>query len=156
MGAKFAFLVIAAVAPFGFFGATADAACNPIHRGEADCPDYTAPATTAVPGPSIDGSTLVVGGTATTLFGGVVPANGFMIGLPVPYNTSPGPWCNITDNGPAASDKGFFVGAATGSGQLVFSVPTFVTPPGYKPIGPGSIFCQNSSNSQIWIEARAW
>jgi hypothetical protein len=61
MGAKIAFLAIAVLAPFGYVGATADAACSPGHRGEADCPDYTAPATTAVPGPSIDGSTFVVG-----------------------------------------------------------------------------------------------
>jgi|HubBroStandDraft_6_1064221.scaffolds.fasta_scaffold214079_2 hypothetical protein len=156
MSRKLAFTLIAASVQFSVFGPAAHASCDPAHRGEAGCPDYTAPATTAVPGPSIDGSTLVVGGSPTTLFGGVVPTNGFMIGLPIPYDTSPGPWCNIRDNGPASSDKGFFVGAATGSGPLVFSVPTFVTPLGYKPMGPVSIFCENSSNSEIWIEARAW
>jgi hypothetical protein len=128
MSRKLAFTLIAASVQFSVFGPAAHASCDPAHRGEAGCPDYTAPATTAVPGPSIDGSTLVVGGSPTTLFGGVVPTNGFMIGLPIPYDTSPGPWCNIRDNGPASSDKGFFVGAATGSGPLVFSVPTFVTP----------------------------
>jgi len=49
-----AFAFTAALIPN--FGAAAKAACNPAQIGTADCPDYTAPAAMAVPGPSTDGS----------------------------------------------------------------------------------------------------
>jgi hypothetical protein len=54
---KLAFTLIVAFVPFGIFGSAAHGACNPSHIGmSADCPDYTAPATTAVRGLSVDGT----------------------------------------------------------------------------------------------------
>jgi hypothetical protein len=53
---KLAFTLIVAFVPFGTFGSAVHAACNPGQIGtSADCPDYTAPSTTAVPGPSMGG-----------------------------------------------------------------------------------------------------
>src|SRR6516165_3884849 len=53
--------------------------CPPGQSGSAQCPVYVAPATTAVPKPSMDGSTVITCGVATTLFNGAVPPNGFMV-----------------------------------------------------------------------------
>ena len=50
---KLAFTLIVAVVPFGIFGSDAKADCNPSQTGMPGCPAYTAPATTAVPGPSL-------------------------------------------------------------------------------------------------------
>src|ERR1700751_1559168 len=77
---KLAFTLIVAFVPFGTFGSAVHAACNPGQIGvSADCPDYTAPATTAVPGPSMDGTNVVPPAITTTLFKGIVPPNGFMV-----------------------------------------------------------------------------
>jgi hypothetical protein len=79
-----------------------------------------APAAPAVHHGSTDGSTTVTCGTSTMLFGGAVPANGFMVG-------ATGYTMFVNDNGPAAQSpqQGFYV---PGVG--------FITPPGYKPMGP--------------------
>jgi hypothetical protein len=146
---KLAFRLIVAVAPCGSFASPAHAACTPSQVGTANCPDYTAPATTAVPGPSMDGSTVIAaGGISVTLFNGVVPPNGFMVQI---NNTSSvGNVCNINDNGPASTQStGFLIGGI----WVATPLPNiFITPPGYKPMGPVSIMCSGS----IHIEARGW
>jgi hypothetical protein len=127
--------------------------CDP--GSEAACPEYTAPATTAVPGPSMDGSSYVLGEQETMLFRGATPPNGFMIQL---YGNNGS--CVVNDNGEAGPPgnmnnipAGFLIeaGNTTGSSPGVPN-PIFVTPPGYKPIGPVSIFCYQTAN----IAARAW
>ena len=132
------------------FAAAAHAACNPGQIGtSADCPDYTAPATTAVPGASMDGSVAIQGGVTTTLFNGTVPLNGFMVQF---YNAP----CLVNDNGPAFSSNpgpnqmpgGFISGGNTGQ----FSPSIFVTAPGYKPMGPVTVYCGGPN----LVEARAW
>lgn len=103
--------------------------CTPGKAGQAGCPVYTAPAATAVPGPSWDGSTQVIGNTPTTLFNGAVPPNGFMLQATNAICLSA---CTFTDNLQATP-------FSLQLGQI------FVTPPGYKPIGPVSIFCPSDS-----------
>src|ERR1700746_328859 len=132
------------------FGAAAHAACNPGQLGmSADCPDYTAPATTAVPGPSMDGSMAIQGGVTTTLFNGIVPPNGFMVQF---YFSA----CLVNDNGPAFSSNpgpNQMPGGFTASGGNGVSAPSiFITPPGYKPIGPVTVYCGGPN----LVEARAW
>jgi hypothetical protein len=74
-----------------------------------------------------DGSgTVAAGGTAQTLFGGAVPANGFL----VQNNSSAALW--ICDTG-AASNGG-------ASLQLAANGGIFATPSGYKPAGPVSLY----------------
>ena len=129
--------------------------CDP--GSEAKCPEFTAPATTAVPGPAIDGSIFLtstyVQGTSVTLFGGTTPPNGFMISA-----TSGGfGFCWVNDNGPANSNAGFILTitgqASDNNGSHVPAVPPFVTPPGYKPMGPVSIAC---GINPVFVEARGW
>jgi hypothetical protein len=146
---KLAFTLIVAFVPFGSLGSAAHEACNPSQIGSANCPDYTAPATTAVPGPSMDGSTAAVGPTSRTLFNGVVPPNGFMVQINQP--SSIGQICNINDNGPASIETpaGFLIGGIWVNTPLP---NTFITPPGYKPMGPVNISCTGS----LYIEARGW
>jgi hypothetical protein len=81
----------------GVSHATAQEPCLAYQRGTVGCPGYGAPAATAVPGPSMDGGVAgVSGGSSTTLFGGKVPPNGFMVrvfsgngyGLTIPYSGS--------------------------------------------------------------------
>ena len=61
--------------------ATSTTTCNSSTRGTIGCPNYTAPAATAVPGASMDGSMKVPAGTSTVLllFKGAVPPNAFMV-----------------------------------------------------------------------------
>ena len=148
---KFAATLVVALVPFGIFTSAGHAACNPGNTGTADCPAYTAPATTAVPGPSMDGSMVVVaGGIAQTLFNGVVPPNGFMV--QINDVAAIGNRCWITDHGPATFEfpqTGFLVGGVWVASPLP---NTFTTPPGYKPMGPVSIICTGS----LVIAARGW
>src|SRR4051794_9279242 len=89
-----AFIVAVFIAP------TAHAEQKSCHPSSgAKCPEFTAPAITAVPGPAMDGSMFLtstyVSDTAVTLFGGQVPPNGFMISA-----TSGGfGFCHVNDNG---------------------------------------------------------
>jgi hypothetical protein len=114
-------------------------------RGTPNCPTYTAPAATALPGASMDGSMNVPAATSTVLFKGAVPPNAFMIRT---YDYG----CVVNDNGPAAANPR--------SGFLVLNDPapqpaptgTFITPAGYKPIGPVSIWCPDA----VYVAARAW
>ena len=74
-----------------------------------------------------DGSgTVATGGSAQTLFGGIVPTNGFL----VQNNSAAALW--ISD-----------VGAASAGGasiQLAANGDTFATPSGYKPAGAVSLY----------------
>jgi hypothetical protein len=64
------------------------------HESSPSCPNYTAPAATAVPSTSMDGSMTVAAATSTTLFKGAVPPNAFMVRA---YINA----CVVNDNGPA-------------------------------------------------------
>jgi hypothetical protein len=148
---RLAFTLIVAFVPFGTFGSAAHAACNPGQLGtSADCPEYTAPSTTAVPGPSM-GATVNVGPAPTTLFDGVVPPNGFMAQINQP--SSVGNICNINDNGPASNGGAGPNGFLFGGIWITTPLPNiFVTPPGYKPMGPLSIACTGGGH----VEVRGW
>jgi hypothetical protein len=99
----------------------------------------------------MDGSmTVPQGGVAVTLFNGVTPPNGFMVQINAP--NALGNTCNISDNLPATIQSpqvGFLIGGVFNTTPLP---NTFITPPGYKPIGPVSIMCTGS----IAIAARGW
>jgi hypothetical protein len=123
----------------GAIGAALGAACNNNTRGSAICPTT-----------SMDGSMMVAGATATTLFNGKVPPNGFMVQI---YQ---GQQCMVSDNGPA-SGAGIIIGGGPPAGlMLIFDGyginATYTTPPGYKPIGPVSVWCDNSG----YVAAKGW
>jgi hypothetical protein len=87
-----------------------------------------------------DGSgTLATGGSAQTLFGGIVPANGFL----VQNNSSAALW--ISDVGVAA--------AGGGSIQLAANGGIFATPSGYKPAGAVSLYGATTGQA---FAARRW
>jgi hypothetical protein len=87
-----------------------------------------------------DGSgTVASGGNAQTLFGGAVPANGFL----VQNNSSAALW--VCDTG-AASNGG-------ASLQLAANGGIFATPSGYKPAGPVSLY--DGTTGQAFA-ARRW
>jgi hypothetical protein len=87
-----------------------------------------------------DGSgTLAAGGSAQTLFGGLVPANGFLV-----QNNSAGVlW--VSDVGTASAGGASIQLAATGG--------TFATPSGYKPAGAVSLFGATTGQT---FAARRW
>jgi hypothetical protein len=86
-----------------------------------------------------DGSgAIAAGGSAQSLFGGIVPQNGFL----VQNNSSGNLW--ISDVGVASSGG---ASLQLGLGAL------FVTPPGYKPAGAVSIF--GPTTGQVFA-ARRW
>jgi hypothetical protein len=87
-----------------------------------------------------DGSgTLATGGSAQTLFGGIVPTNGFL----VQNNSSAALW--ISDVGAAA--------AGGASLQLAANGGVFATPSGYKPAGAVSLFGATTGQA---FAARRW
>lgn len=87
-----------------------------------------------------DGSGAVsAGGSAQTLFGGIVPANGFL----VQNNSSAVLW--VSDVGAAAAGGGSIQVAANGG--------VFTTPPGYKPSGAVSLFGATTGQA---FAARRW
>ena len=152
-------LAIIATVSLDTFG-PAHAGCNPAQLGTAACPEFTAPATTAVPGPSIDGSLNTGNNNPVVLFGGKVPPNGYMVQI-----LANGESCFINDDGPAGPPanvvsggfllpNGFAVPVpAINAGFPPPPVATFVTPPGYKPMGPVSVWCAGNGAA---IEARSW
>lgn len=87
-----------------------------------------------------DGSgTIANGGTPQTLFGGVIPTNGYFIQ-------------NNSDTDMYIND----VGAASSSGasiKLAATGGSWTTPTGYKPPGLVSIFCATSTKA---FAARRW
>src|SRR6266702_349749 len=87
-----------------------------------------------------DGSgTLATGGSAQTLFGGIVPTNGFL----VQNNSSAVLW--ISDVGVAS--------AGGASVQLAANGGIFATASGYKPAGPVSLFGATTGQA---FAARRW
>lgn len=87
-----------------------------------------------------DGSgTVATGGNAQPLFGGLVPANGFL----VQNNSSAALW--ISDVGVAS--------AGGASIQLAANGGTFATPSGYKPAGAVSLYGATTGQS---FAARRW
>jgi hypothetical protein len=82
-------------------------------------------------------------GQPVILFGGRVPPNGFVV--------SGATNCFVNDNGPASQGIGFYLVA-----DVVFTVNgspgawsgTSISPHGYKPMGPVSIWCN--------FAARGW
>jgi hypothetical protein len=87
-----------------------------------------------------DGSgTVAAGGSAQTLFGGVVPANGFI----VQNNSSAALW--VSDVG-AASAGGASIQIAANGG-------VFSTPSGYKPAGAVSLYGMTTGQA---FAARRW
>jgi hypothetical protein len=110
----------------------------------------TGPTGPAGPSTSMDGSMNVLSQTTTTLFNGAVPPNGFTV-QPGPIT---GP-CLVNDNGPASGagwNGGSFAGFTVNNGNSDGVSFYYVTPPGYKPIGPVSIWC----NSAGYVAARGW
>lgn len=87
-----------------------------------------------------DGSgTVATGGNAQSLFGGIVPANGFL----VQNNSSAALW--ISDTGTASNG-----GAAI---QLAPNGGLFVTPSGYRPAGAVSLYGGTTGQA---FAARRW
>jgi len=89
--------------------------------------------------PAIDGSgTVSIGGTAQTLFGGITPANGWLV-------------ANNSSDTLYISD----VGTATpGGASIPISAGTlFATPSGYNPAGPLSLYGATSGQAYA---ARRW
>jgi hypothetical protein len=89
---------------------------------------------------AVDGSgTVAAGGSAQTLFGGIVPANGFM----VQNNSTAALW--ICDVGTASAGGASLQVAANGG--------VFQTPSGYRPAGAVSLF--GATTGQVFA-ARRW
>jgi hypothetical protein len=132
---------------------SAQAACDAKERGTEACPTVIVPAETAVPGPSMGGT--VLSNTGTPLFGGWVPPNGFMAQLNGSNIGQPACWINDNPNpvNPGSGNTGFVIGGTIGNYPT--SAPNavlFVTPPGYKPMGPLMLNC----SYQWTVEVRAW
>ncbi|MGH7044954.1 MAG: hypothetical protein ACREE2_01020 [Stellaceae bacterium] len=119
----------------------------PLHAPAAILAGVATPVSAATPLPvintagasAVDGSgTVGVGGTAQTLFGGIVPGNGWLV-------------ANNSDAAIYVCD----VGTATAGGA---SIPVaagamFTTPPGYKPAGAVSLYGATSGQA---FAARRW
>ncbi|MGH7089685.1 MAG: hypothetical protein ACREE4_20820 [Stellaceae bacterium] len=97
------------------------------------------PVTNAAGSPAQDGSGMIaVGGTAQQLFGGVVPATGFLV-------------CNNSAAALYVSDVG--LAAPGGSSIQVAPGATWATPAGYRPAGAVSIYGATSGQG---FAARRW
>ncbi|HEY7387240.1 MAG TPA: hypothetical protein VH640_01945 [Bryobacteraceae bacterium] len=98
---------------------------------------------------SIDGSRTVTCKTATMLFGGAVPPNGFFVNSVFPIT--------INDNGPASQTpnswnmSGIYLPGTSSPGGM----GTFVTPQGYAPMGPVTVFAACDGGT-VYVAARAW
>jgi hypothetical protein len=107
---------------------------------------------------------LISAGGNHTLFGGAVPPNGFMVQTDVDIPAAGGDsnfftFCLVNDDGPVdANGKGFEVVAGSrGSPAPVGVSSMFVTPPGYRPMGPVTIACDITQGGvAVFIEARGW
>ena len=126
-----------------------DAAASlvPLHVPAAVAGGIAAPVSTSAPLPvvnaagaaALDGSGMVaVGGTAQQLFGGVVPANGWLV-------------CNNSSTALYISDVG--TAAPGGSSIQIAAGATFATPSGYRPGGAVSIYGGTSGQG---FAARRW
>ena len=90
----------------------------------------------------------IAGSTSTILFKGVTPPNAFLV------QVNPPVICFVNDNGLASGVPGQLQGfqllpnpQANGS-----TVVSFMTPPGYKPIGAVNIWCAIGT----YVAARGW
>lgn len=119
----------------------------PVHVPAALAGGVAAPVTASAPLPvvnaagsaAVDGSgTIATAGAAQLLFGGIAPANGWLLC----NNSSAALW--VSDVG-AASVGGASIQIASGA--------TFATPSGYKPPGAVSIFGMTTGQS---FAARRW
>jgi hypothetical protein len=119
----------------------------PVHAPAAIVGGVATPVSIAAPLPvintaasvAVDGSgTVNAGGTAQTLFGGVVPVDGWLV-------------ANNSATAVYVSD----VGVATSGGASIPIAPgaVFATPSGYKPAGPVSLYGTTSGQS---FAARRW
>ena len=119
----------------------------PVHAPAAMVGGVATPVSGAAPLPvintaasfAIDGSgTVTAGGSAQTLFGGVLPANGWLV-------------ANNSATTVYVSD----VGTATSGGASIPIAPgaVFATPSGYKP--PGSVSLYGATTGQAFA-ARRW
>jgi hypothetical protein len=119
----------------------------PMHTPAAIVGGVATPVSTAAPLPvintaaaaAVDGSgTVNAGGTAQTLFGGVVPVDGWLV-------------ANNSTVTVYVSD----VGIATSGGASIPIAPgaVFATPSGYKPSGPVSLYGATTSQA---FAARRW
>lgn len=126
-----------------------DAAASlvPVHVPAAVAAGIAVPASAATPlpvvnaagSPAQDGSGMIAaGGTAQQLFGGVIPATGFLV-------------CNNSSAALYVSD----VGSAAPGGSSIQIAPgaTWATPAGYRPAGPVSIYGGTSGQG---FAARRW
>ncbi len=103
-------------------------------------PQNPLPVINAAGAAATDGSgTLAAGGSAQTLFGGIVPTSGFL----VQNNSSAALW--ISDVGAASSGGASLQIAANGG--------IFMTPSGYKPAGAVSLFGATTGQA---FAARRW
>ena len=117
----------------------APAATNAQGVSAAVGPQNPLPVVNTAAATASDGSgTLATGGSAQTLFGGIVPVNGFL----VQNNSSAVLW--ISDVGVASAN-----GASI---QLAANGGIFATPSGYKPAGAVSLF---GATGQLFA-ARRW
>ena len=93
------------------------------------------------------GDSGVIATTSTLLFGGAVPPNGFMVQI----NSGQSAHCLANDNGSAGPTGN---GSSNYAGFAFGGIPPalFITPQGYKPIGPISIWC----DAPVTVEARGW
>lgn len=102
-------------------------------------PTAPLPVINAAGAAAIDGSgTVAAGGMAQTLFGGIVPLNGFLIA-----------------NNSSATLYISDVGTASAGGSSIPIAPGafFVTPSGYKPAGAVSLY---ASSAGQYFAARRW
>jgi|SRR6185437_13267213 hypothetical protein len=103
-------------------------------------PSNPLPVTNTAGSAASDGSgTVAAGGSAQTLFGGIVPLNGFL----VQNNSSAVLW--VSDVGAAAAGGASIQVAANGG--------VFATPSGYKPAGAVSLFGATTAQA---FAARRW
>lgn len=94
------------------------------------------------PSPGLSGdASITTGGTAQTLFNGVVPQNGFEICNPDATNDL---W---------VSDSSVALANGQGSYRVVANGGTYTTPIGYGPVGPVSIVGAVTAQK---ITARRW
>jgi hypothetical protein len=119
----------------------------PLHTPAAIAGGVATPVSATAPLPvintagstAIDGSgTVSAGGTAQTLFGGVVPVDGWLVA-----------------NNSSATIYVSDVGAAVAGGASIPIAPgaVFATPSGYKPAGPVSVFGATTGQA---FAARRW
>jgi hypothetical protein len=119
----------------------------PLHTPAAIAGGVATPVSATAPLPvintagstAIDGSgTVSAGGTAQTLFGGVVPVDGWLVA-----------------NNSSATIYVSDVGAAVSGGASIPIAPgaVFATPSGYKPAGPVSVFGATTGQA---FAARRW